>query len=117
MAFSNFTSIPTIDLSKVTSPASKTELLYDLRYALLAVGFLYITNHSVPDHVIRELVDALPMLFELPSSSKPEIALENSPHSLGYSSAGTAAVSNFGIFGLLLCLLNLVSVRSQYIVF
>ncbi|KAF2686334.1 2OG-Fe(II) oxygenase [Lentithecium fluviatile CBS 122367] len=88
MASSNFTSIPTIDLSKITSPSSKAKLLYDLRHALLSVGFLYVTNHSVPDHVIKELVNALPLLFDLPSFAKNEVALQNSSHFLGYSETG-----------------------------
>jgi isopenicillin N synthase-like dioxygenase len=84
-----FTSIPVIDLSLASSsPASKHELLSQLRHAVERVGFLYVSNHGVPVNVISDLVDALPRLFSLPGDAKEEMALHDSPHFLGYSSVG-----------------------------
>ncbi|KAF1936587.1 2OG-Fe(II) oxygenase [Clathrospora elynae] len=88
MASSDFTSIPIIDLSKVNSPGSKVELLKDLRHALISVGFLYVSNHGVPESITRGLVDGLPQLFSLDDDKKKEVALENSPQFLGYSGTG-----------------------------
>lgn len=85
----NFTSIPTIDIKKAKSPATKPEVLQELRHALLNVGFLYIRNHGVPEEIIRDLVSAIPVLFNLPQEEKEAVALHNSPHFLGYSGAGT----------------------------
>jgi isopenicillin N synthase-like dioxygenase len=85
----DFTTIPTIDLSRAKNPVTKDKVLQDLRHAILNVGFLYISNHGVPADVTRKLVDALPRLFALPNEEKAKIALINSPHFLGYSGFGT----------------------------
>ncbi|KAF4334863.1 epoxide hydrolase [Fusarium beomiforme] len=84
MPSQDFTIIPIIDLS---SPTPQT--LSDLRVALTEIGFLYVKNHSVPLSTIDDLIQILPKLFSLPYEAKQEIALENSPHFLGYSAAGS----------------------------
>ncbi|CVL02661.1 related to flavonol synthase-like protein [Fusarium mangiferae] len=84
MPSQDFTQIPIIDIS---SPTPQT--LSNLHTALTDVGFLYISNHSVPTSTITSLINILPDLFSLPPEAKQEIALENSPHFLGYSAAGT----------------------------
>jgi isopenicillin N synthase-like dioxygenase len=89
MAAAKFTSIPVIDLSKANAPATKAELLDDLRHALTNIGFLYVSRHSVSDDVIDGLIDALPQLFTLPENEKRKVALGNSPHFLGYSGTGS----------------------------
>ncbi|KAH7092021.1 2OG-Fe(II) oxygenase [Paraphoma chrysanthemicola] len=89
MATTNFTSVPIIDLSKADTPATRAELLEDLRHAVTSIGFLYVSNHGVPTHVIQSLVVALPKLFALPEEEKTKVALENSPHFLGYSGTGS----------------------------
>jgi isopenicillin N synthase-like dioxygenase len=88
MACANYSSIPVIDLSKASSPATKPEFLDDLRHALTSVGFLYILNHGIPQPVVQNLVEALPRLFSLPAEYKEAVALRNSPHFLGYSGTG-----------------------------
>ncbi|KAF9248222.1 hypothetical protein LCP9604111_5477 [Penicillium roqueforti] len=82
---SNFKSIPVIDLSLANSPLTRPKLLQELHHALTCIGFLYITNHDVPQDVISDLKDALPKLFALDPAVKEEVALHNSPHFLGYS--------------------------------
>ncbi|KAF5968102.1 epoxide hydrolase [Fusarium bulbicola] len=84
MPSQDFTQIPIIDIS---SPTPKT--LSNLRTALTDIGFLYISNHSVPPSTITSLIDILPDLFALSPEAKQEFALEKSPHFLGYSAAGT----------------------------
>ncbi|EEH11311.1 conserved hypothetical protein [Histoplasma capsulatum G186AR] len=83
-----FSSIPTIDLSLANSPTTKPALLQKLHNALVSVGFLYVSNHGVPENVIADLVNVIPQLFSLPEAAKDEIALRNSPHFLGYSGVG-----------------------------
>ncbi|KAJ2987178.1 hypothetical protein NUW58_g4648 [Xylaria curta] len=85
----SFEAIPTVELSLADDPNTLPQLLGDLRHALVDVGFLYISNHGVPSHVIAELVSALPELFSLKEESKRAVALENSPHFLGYSGVGS----------------------------
>ncbi|KAK1966490.1 Clavaminate synthase-like protein [Colletotrichum sublineola] len=84
----SFTVIPTIDLSLADDPTSEAGLLERLRHALVHVGFLYVVNHGVPEETVSAVVGALPTLFALPAAAKEEIALENSPHFLGYSGDG-----------------------------
>ncbi|KAI0860065.1 2OG-Fe(II) oxygenase superfamily protein [Xylaria cubensis] len=85
----SFSTIPTLDLSQASNPEQLPNLLTDLRHALIDVGFLYITNHEVPSSVIDDLVSALPNLFNLNEETKRAVALENSPHFLGYSGVGS----------------------------
>ncbi|KAI1176045.1 2OG-Fe(II) oxygenase superfamily protein [Nemania sp. FL0916] len=85
----SFATIPTLDLSQSTNPSSRGVFLQDLRHALIDVGFLYISNHGVPSTVIADLVAALPTLFALGDEVKSAVALENSPHFLGYSGIGS----------------------------
>lgn len=82
-------SIPTIDLSKAEISVTRTELLKELRHALLEVGFLYLTGYSVDQSTIEDLVRVLPDLFGLPEEVKESVALVNSPHFLGYSKFGS----------------------------
>ncbi|CAI7605020.1 unnamed protein product [Penicillium glandicola] len=86
---SNFKSIPVIDLSLAKSPLTRPKLLQELHHALTCIGFLYITNHDVPQDVISDLKHALPKLFALDLAEKEEVALHNSPHFLGYSQVGS----------------------------
>ncbi|UKZ61443.1 uncharacterized protein TrAtP1_002708 [Trichoderma atroviride] len=86
---SSFQEIPVIDLALADDPTSLPALLSALRIALTEVGFLYISNHKVPQQVLDSLVDILPRLFALPDSAKKAAALENSKHFLGYSGAST----------------------------
>ncbi len=83
------TEIPTIDLSLAGDPATRPAVLELLRHALTDVGFLYLSNHHVPATVINAVIDSLPTLFGLSSEAKDEVALENSPHFLGYSAVGS----------------------------
>ncbi|KAI0872724.1 2OG-Fe(II) oxygenase superfamily protein [Hypoxylon argillaceum] len=84
----SFDTIPTIDLSLANHPTTLPQLLKDLRHALIDVGFLYVSNHGVPSPIISALVSALPGLFSLDEATKRAVALENSPHFLGYSGVG-----------------------------
>ncbi|TEY36327.1 hypothetical protein BOTCAL_0558g00050 [Botryotinia calthae] len=93
----NFSGIPILDLSLAEDPFKKPQLLKELKHILLNIGFLYVKNHGVPKDIVDKLVNALPSLFALPDEEKNSIALEKSPHFLGYSEMGsetTAQVSD-----------------------
>jgi isopenicillin N synthase-like dioxygenase len=81
---SSFKEIPVLDLSLAVSPLTRPALLAQLRHVLTSVGFLYVKNHGVPEPVIDSIIKLTPELFDLPKSTKEEIAIENSPHFLGY---------------------------------
>ncbi|KAI1925277.1 hypothetical protein LOZ12_002879 [Ophidiomyces ophidiicola] len=83
-----FAEIPLIDLSLAADPLTRPLVLAQLHRALISVGFLYVSNHGVPDTVVRDLVQVLPRLFGLDRMAKDAIAMRNSPHFLGYSGVG-----------------------------
>ncbi|KAI0841203.1 Clavaminate synthase-like protein [Hypoxylon sp. FL0890] len=85
----SFSEIPVIDLSLADDESTKSSLLSSLRSALTEVGFLYVSNHGVSAAVVEGLVNALPTLFDLDDEVKKSVALENSPHFLGYSGVGS----------------------------
>jgi isopenicillin N synthase-like dioxygenase len=85
----DFASIPVIDLDDASNPATRGRVVEQLRHVLLNVGFLYIRNHGVPENIIHNLVDVLPVLFNLTDKEKSEVAIHNSPHFLGYSGTGS----------------------------
>ena len=83
----DFNAIPILDYSLRT--ANRSAFLAQLRHALINVGFLYLTNHSVDTDLINSLVNNyVPALFALPQDEKDKIRMANSPHFLGYSRLG-----------------------------
>jgi isopenicillin N synthase-like dioxygenase len=87
-------SIPTIDLSKASVPSTRQPLLQEVRHALVEVGFLYLSNHGIEESVTQDLVSMLPALFALPDDVKESVALDRSPHFLGYSRFGAETTAN-----------------------
>ncbi|PPQ80202.1 hypothetical protein CVT25_003555 [Psilocybe cyanescens] len=85
---SDFSSIPVLDYSLLDSPDGKSKFLDQLRHALINVGFLYLSNHSVSQTDIDSLITYIPKLFALPPESKEKIKMANSEHFLGYSRLG-----------------------------
>ena len=85
----SFSDIPVLDLHQTKDSHGRLKFVTELRSALIDVGFLYIKNHEVPIATIDNLIQALPVLFELPEAAKEEAALSNSPHFLGYSKFGS----------------------------
>ena len=77
--------IPILDLKTAEDPECRELLLEQLRDALFNIGFLYISNHGVPEATIAELTDLMPALFNLSDASKAGLSKLNSPHFLGYS--------------------------------
>jgi isopenicillin N synthase-like dioxygenase len=85
----SFTRIPVIDLALADDHRTRPTLLVDLHHAITEVGFLYISNHGVSADVTNSVKSILPRLFALSPTAKHQVALENSPHFLGYSGVGT----------------------------
>jgi isopenicillin N synthase-like dioxygenase len=84
----DFSSVPVLDYSLVCSPETRQRFIDQLRHALINVGFLYLSNHSVPNHLVDSLIDYIPGLFALPQEEKDKIKMANSEHFLGYSKLG-----------------------------
>lgn len=77
--------LPVLDLSLASSPSTKPLLLASLKSALFHTGFLYLTNHGISPAITAALASRVPVLFSLPSESKAEISMHNSPHFVGHS--------------------------------
>ena len=77
--------IPVLDLRFSEDPERRGLLLDQLRDALFNIGFLYISNHGVPEQTVLELDNLMPALFGLSDLRKSGLSKVNSPHFLGYS--------------------------------
>ena len=77
--------IPRLDLKTAQDPECRALLLEQLRDALFNVGFLYISNHGVPEATVSAVDSLMPALFNLSDASKAGLSKLNSPHFLGYS--------------------------------
>jgi len=84
----DFTSLPILDYSLLSSPETRQEFILQLRDAVINVGFFYLSNPPIPPALLASLIDYIPRLFALPQEEKDKIALENTPYFLGYSRLG-----------------------------
>ena len=84
----DFSSIPILDYFLLNSPLERTSFITQLRHALVNVGFLYLSNHTVSQTDIDLLINYIPKLFALPQDAKDKIRMVNSAHFLGYSRLG-----------------------------
>ncbi|KIH91892.1 isopenicillin N synthetase [Sporothrix brasiliensis 5110] len=81
----SFTSIPVLDVSRASDPATKPEFLSDLRNALIEVGFFYIKNVGIPDTLFQTVIEQGRAFFDIPEDEKLKIEMKNAPSFLGYS--------------------------------
>ena len=84
----NFSSIPILDYSLTTNPATKPQFLADLRTAATQVGFFYLQHHTVPRAALDAVTALCPRFFALPAAEKERIRMVHSPHFFGYSRFG-----------------------------
>lgn len=80
-------SLPIIDLALAKDPATKPQLLEDLKNALFRIGFMYIINHGVEKEA-RAIMDIAPKAFDVPEEEKLKISMTKNPHFVGYSELG-----------------------------
>jgi isopenicillin N synthase-like dioxygenase len=81
-----FTQLPVLPLSRALDPHTKPQFLSDLRYALLNVGFLYLSETGLPDKLIRDVIAECKGFFEnLPQEEKERIEMKNQRSFLGWS--------------------------------
>lgn len=66
----SFTAVPVLDLAKANDPATKPELLEQLRHALMEVGFLYIQNTTISNGVLEQVKAAGKAVFDIPEEEK-----------------------------------------------
>lgn len=66
----SFTSLPILDLSLADDPATKPAFLADLRHALMEVGFLYIKNVGISEHLFNRVISEGRTFFDIPLEEK-----------------------------------------------
>ncbi|CAG8191031.1 unnamed protein product [Penicillium olsonii] len=82
-----FSSVPIVDVARLSDPATKAAELAKLREAIFIVGFLYLINTGLED-LIHQTHEDLPKLFSLPQETKERCNMINSPSFLGYTRLG-----------------------------
>lgn len=81
-----FTQLPVLPLSRALDPHTKPQFLSDLRYALLNVGFLYLSETGLPDKLILDVIAECKGFFDnLPQEEKERIEMKNQRSFLGWS--------------------------------
>ncbi|VUC38265.1 unnamed protein product [Clonostachys rosea] len=81
----SFTSVPILDLSQASDPATKPEFLTQLRHALLEVGFLYLKNIGEAEELFQDVISLGKSFFDIPREEKLRIEMKNARSFLGYS--------------------------------
>ena len=66
----SFKSIPILDLSQASDPATKPEFLRQLRHALIEVGFLYLKNVGDAEELFPEVIEKGKAFFDIPMEEK-----------------------------------------------
>ncbi len=82
--------IPVIDVSKLRSgtPENALAVALKIRQAAEDVGFFYISNHGIPEAVIKQAYSAAKSFFNLPKKLKDSVKINDNHH--GYLSVGEA---------------------------
>ncbi|KAI0088625.1 Clavaminate synthase-like protein [Irpex rosettiformis] len=88
----NFDHIPIIDLSKLRSSdeSDKAQLAAAVRDACINVGFLYVTNHGIPEEVIAGAFASTQEFFSLPDEKKLEVDNKKTANFKGYNAVLTS---------------------------
>ncbi|CDK26312.1 unnamed protein product [Kuraishia capsulata CBS 1993] len=89
--------VPILNLALAADPATRPQLIKDLKHSLLNVGFFYVSNVPIEGYSqILEDVKAETHHFfdDLSMEDKLAIEMVNSPHFLGYNSFGNEITSD-----------------------
>jgi isopenicillin N synthase-like dioxygenase len=83
--------IPLIDVARLRSPvlADRQAVAAELGQAARDPGFLYVTEHGIPEALLARMFAAARALFALPDADKLALDIRRSPHNRGYAGAGT----------------------------
>ncbi|PQM42313.1 protein DMR6-LIKE OXYGENASE 2 [Prunus yedoensis var. nudiflora] len=72
-------SIPTIDFALLTSgsPDQRAKVIEELGRACEEWGFFQVTNHGVPERLMKSMIDVCHRFFDLPEEEKKEFQTKN----------------------------------------
>lgn len=79
--------VPVIDLAPLHAgtAAGRLTVAREIGAAARDIGFFAVANHGVSDAVVRDVFAAAQAFFALPEERKARVAIEQSPHYLGYA--------------------------------
>lgn len=82
--------VPVIDLGPLRggSARGRAAVACEIGAAARDIGFFAVANHGVSASIVGELFRASRAFFAQPSSVKDRVAIESSPHYLGYAGIG-----------------------------
>jgi len=82
-----FEEIPIIDLKNLKSQdfTERRRLADEIRNACIQVGFFYVINHGIPEHMTEGALEMSKRFFSLPDETKMEIENRKTPNFKGYS--------------------------------
>ena len=85
-----FQDIPLVDFARFRegSPAEKLAIGRDVDDALQRVGFFYVVNHGVPQHLIDALFEQARLFFDRPEAEKLRVSIDRADNHRGYFSVG-----------------------------
>lgn len=92
----NFDSIPLIDIEGLFSPhlADRQAVADKVGEACRTIGFLYITNHQVPQNLLDEVYRVADEFYSLPDEQKLQYDINRSGRHRGYVAIGGLAADS-----------------------
>ncbi|RCI11435.1 hypothetical protein L249_7169 [Ophiocordyceps polyrhachis-furcata BCC 54312] len=87
--------IPLIDFSRFLngSPAEKEATAKAMLHGFQSAGFIYLTNHPIPDDVLSRTYSFSAAFFRLPEADKLAISWSNAETNRGYNAIGREKIS------------------------
>ncbi len=83
--------VPVIDLAPLLTGtlAGRTAVAHEIGAAARDIGFFAVANHGIADDLIADVFAAAKRFFALPEAVKARVAIEQSPHYLGFARLGS----------------------------
>lgn len=90
---SDFTTIPTLDLSLLKDPGAREALCRHMLHIVRNVGMCYVTGLPFRPEVFAKAKVECEAFFNLPEEEKKKLDIANVPGFLGYTAVRISAVS------------------------
>ncbi|KAJ5504561.1 hypothetical protein N7463_007435 [Penicillium fimorum] len=91
---SDFTTIPTLDLSLLKDPGARKTLILHMLHIVRDVGMCYVTGLPFGPEVFDKAKVECEAFFNLPTEEKTKLDIANVPGFLGYTAVGTEYTNN-----------------------